>query len=492
MKGERFIDRISSAAVIAAIGLCVSPFVFFIAAYTTVFSPIPFSLTVSYAGLTAGYFLQAAAAFVFRRRKVYRTADEFTRGKFYDRSLTILPRFVYLIIAFGSAKLYDRYVQTIAADAYDRFSATPYLVGLTVFAALVIGGVIWFYPPSIVLGKEKLIVYAVIFFVGTVAVAAVSYGASAFPAICMFVFVIIYLLFSAQNSLTEAFTQSGMSRSSGNARIYNFCVSLLTVAIFALIVFVSVGMFAALAKWLTYLFKLLTRQIVYSEEERALIDITKLDRTIDPGSFDTEDLKAPVISAIVLYALRILIAVLVIVGLFFIFTRKDIYKKIFAFISFALSQIYEFFRNLFFSFGRGKKNGLPEAKIIMTTSYYDIETPIELSDRIYGIKTYNDYQILSDRLSSEKEKFLFAYAVIVAYIRKGKYNISRSDTPRIINSKLANSDIVSEADLDIMGVTLNYETIEYACREVDGEKLAVMRSNMEISIKRLIFSANEE
>ena len=111
---------------------------------------------------------------------------------------------------------------------------------------------------------------------------------------------------------------------------------------------------------------------------------------------------------------------------------------------------------------------------------------------MYGIGSFNDYLILSDRLKTEKEKFIFAYAVMIRFVRLGKYNVRQSDTPRNVKTKLRGSDIENDCRLDISGTTDDHEHIEYAGIPVDEKELKKQRSDIEAVIKRLIFSLDRE
>ena len=378
MHEERAVDHASAALCLTAVGLCIAPFSYFAAAHSSVFPSSSFALILTSVSIITGYFLQALAALVVKRKRIYRESDEYDVHGFYDRTLALFPRIVYIAIAFAASRAYDRYVMINFSETYDRYSAVPWLIGLSILAITVIGGLIWFYPPSIVLSKDKIIVYMILFFIGYAAVSAISKKDSVFSGACFALFFVVYILFSTQNSLTDSFIQSGISSSSGNARVYNLSVSVFTIMLFILLSAVSYGALTLIIRGVVYVFRIITGKLVYSVEDGELTDPTKLyikdGYVYDP---DSEQFRSTVIATIVSAILRIVIPLFFIIGVIFILTRTDLYKKIFLFFGTVLASIFAFFRSLFDLFGSRKTNNEKETTVRLPDSYSDKEKWIE-------------------------------------------------------------------------------------------------------------------
>ena len=431
-----------------------------------------------------GYALQSVYARRIGLVRLIGTGKTDITDRGFVPSAAALPILCAALVSFCSIFLYKELYYQIAIRStvlYKMDSITPHLTAIGTFVMILVGIVLWFYPPEklinmrllgVVFAGTVILICVLLFFGGESVFAAMS-KESALPVmstICYFIFFACLLYLLNQVYITRNYRGAVASVITPEARMFNMLLitCLIGLGLTALgviyLLLAGAGMFGRMI-----LFFFLYQVLRGNGSEKIQSEFVTFDAGGEMASYVFND------SPIGAWALYIFLIMLMLVFVF-IFCRKA--RAIFAAISAWIAEVISFWV---------VAKSFWETTEIEILNYTDEETKLQKAAvRDYtamasSSASYEDFLTRLNGLSDMGEKMSFAYSMMLRACRKAGIQLKTSDTPREACEKIRRFDIEEAQEL-----TEVFELVKYAEQDMGDRTPEAIRSMCAV-IKKYMF-----
>ncbi len=445
---------------------------------------IPFLPVFNLLFILLGYFLQSVYARrigLVRRLGTMQT-DITDRG--FVPSAAALPMLTALVMAFLSSFLYKELYYQIAIRStvlYKMDSLHPYLAAAGTFLMILVGIILWFYPPEklinmrllgIVFIGTAILVCVLLMFGGTSVFAMVSQG-SALPVmstVCYFIFFSCLLYLLNQVYITRNYRGAVASVITPEARMFNMLLITcligfgITAILFVYLIICGAAMFGRMI-----LFFFLYQVLRKSDSDTVKSEFVNFDASGEMASYVFSD------SPIGAWALYAFLAVL---AMFFVLILCRKARSIVSSIAAWIAEIISFWV---------VAKSFWETTEIEILNYTDEETKLQKAAiRDYNAmaassSSYDDFINRLNNLPDMGAKMSFAYSMMLRACRKAGIQLKTSDTPREACEKIRRFDIEESEEL-----TEVFELVKYACQDLGDRTPEAIRSMCAV-VKKYMF-----
>lgn len=418
--------------------------------------------------LAAGFFflgygmqtLYAAVGGVRRNRRPGMPGDD--RMQRFSVAAAAGPIGVSLLLSVASYFLFSHLFALRAQREflayYNADSPLPYVAAAGMFLGLLVGIVLWFFPPEKLVSSRTVL--SGVAGVAVVAVFSLFLGESVFTRICAVCFAVLLLcalLLLNQSHISQGYRGSVVCVLTSEDRLYNsrlmFLMALFILAA-ALLCGVILGGLVSLFRALMFV----TLAVLLKEDDGG-----------EHRYFDEPDLPAGEFRKVVFQGsplLEIAFYLFLVGGivflLFVLLRRQD-------FVRAAIARIRRFIEDIIAFFTTAKLMWT-EMEVEDTLNYTDERKKIQKAAvRDYVVmaeetRTYAHFLERLHALATADERIGYAYMMLIRVFRERHIPLKTSDTPREVREKLHRAAV---ADVD--EITEVLELVKYAQRDV-GEK----------------------
>ena len=500
---QQLVDR-RFAAVYKALSCAAVACVFLPLAHALFFLPLglPSVMTVivSAAAFLTGYGLMEICARVTKLRR--RENDLSYEGliRYFNGKAAMLPLIASFIISIGvfsAVSAYVRWRYENGVDIYwDPNSLWPLLALVMFFAAAAAGTVLWFYPYYRICSTK--------YFVWLLAFLLIDVFAcrdQAFVIVCSFAYIVLSLIVLNQNNLilsviaADSATRGRSASDSDTApdrlmgrvtvgmRLYNMALIAVLVLLLGVILIFCVSAVVGIVTLFRMLLFMVLAAVFRDPEEAYAGEAEEIAEQTYKSVFDPAVYGMRTHEESETFFWLFVSLALLAMAFFIIVAKTGLVKKIISFFRNLYEAIVRFLSSLF-SRSYEKKTNEPAT----LSGYVDSEEDIDESEmrRIRNAGsdklTFRGYLRELASRKTPAEKFSYAYSVMAAQFAGSGSGVRRSDTPREIESKLAERD-----DIGPLGeMTETYERINYAGLTPPAEKTSRLTGNIGAVLRRMM------
>lgn len=417
------------------------------------------SIGLPTAFVSLGYGLQALCAKVVGYRKQDKEIEVNGKLQYVDPGVAAFPMIVCAGLGVGLYYL-EKYLLSYFEIRYDPYSVYIFLIPAGIAAFAVAGAIFWFYPYDKLLPMSSLAVFGGIFmftFMLSVLFLRVS---TLILTVCFILFFIIFMTVSNLRNIEESIKHAKFRMPENDFRSYNFAMTVKYLVMTFLIATLVFSCIYAVSSNITPSPEPIEQERTeWTPQDHGEMGIgNDAQNGLDAGIGIEENSSGTTIPQLLSY---IVVVGGLVVLLFWLCFKKNLFGKMFIFLSAVWVGFFEFFAELFDIIGRiGRKE--------------EYEFPLSYVDTEGSVDPYIDYESnygehgsllrLSikefDRILSEKEsleeQYAYAYSTYCGLIRLGDNGVKGSDTPRVLTQKLK-----AQRKADLEAATPVYEDIRY-------------------------------
>ncbi len=224
----RSFERSGKTLVLFAVSLVIAPY------YYTFLSgqfPLPWLIAIMVAPslVFLGHALQSLFSRAFGIKPEGGTSAYEDLVKRFKPEQAALPIGVALLLAFGAMKgidaLMKAYADATTGVLYDPRSLLPFFGAALIGMTMVLGIVLWFYPYNRILSLRSIIPFGVVFLFNFLLNLIMNGLSTVFLAVCLLLFVPLYLLVLNQSYLVHAIDRAGTGKIGGDMLKFNGALS---------------------------------------------------------------------------------------------------------------------------------------------------------------------------------------------------------------------------------------------------------------------------
>lgn len=409
--------------------------------------------------ISFGYGLQALCAKVVGYRKQDKEIEVNGKLQYVNPGVAAFPMIVCAGLGVGIFYL-EKYLLSLFEIRYDPYSVYIILIPAGLAAFAIAGAVFWFYPYDKLLPMSSLAVFGGIFMFTFMLSILFLQVSTLLLTVCFILFFMIFMTVSNLRNIEESIKHAKFRMPENDFRSYNFALTvkyLVMTFLIATLVFSCIYAVSSNIRHTPEPIEQERSELTAQDHGDMGIGNDAQDR-LDAGIGIGDDSSGTTFTQLLSY--------IVVIGglaalLLWLCFKKNLFGKLFAFLSAVWGGFFEFVAELFNIIGRiGHKE-----EYDFPLSYVDTEGAVDpYVDYEASYGEYSSLLCLSikefDRILSEKEsieeKYAYAYSTYCGLMRLGDNGVKDSDTPRVLTQKLK-----AQRKADLAGATPVYEDIRY-------------------------------